>query len=325
MSWIQRTVPGTGLPASALAALVIASSGLFLLWGGPLWRAPREASHVARFAVSYLAVIPAAALLLLALRRLTGPHLLGSTALAWASKMLITWAAYHLMARGTATDLEPAQPRAPTAGPPAAHRYRPAHGPFVSGAISGTVLDGGGPARAVVYLASPPPGLPPPPPRPATLEVRGLTYVTPFQIVHAGDPMVARSLDPVLHTLQLSLLGQPERSARPLPPSGAAVPVSLSRPGLHRLTCANHRSEEGWLLVLDHPYSAVADDRGRFQLDQVPAGPVTLVALSLAGTAGPRTLEQAVDVPPGGTSTLTLDLTAARPLVPAGPATEATR
>jgi hypothetical protein len=327
LTWIQRTVPGTGLPVHAFTALVAASTALFLWWGGALWSAPPEASHVARFAASYLAVIPAAALLLIALRQMSAAHLLGTVGMAWALKMLITFAAYHLLARGTATELQPAPPRTASASPRAVQRYRPSAGPFAAGAISGAVRDRGAPARAVVYLELPPPGAPPPPRQAAEIQVRDLTYVRPFQLVHLGDPLLARSLDPVLHTLQLSLEGGggPERSAHPLPPAGAAVPVPLSRVGLHCLSCANHRSEEGWLLVLDHPYSAMTDDRGHFRLDQVPAGAVTLVALSLAEAADPRALGRVVELASGGTATLDLDLAAARPLLPARRAPEAIR
>ena len=56
----RELIPGSGLPAPALLTLLAASVGLFLVYNGLLWRAPREASHVARFAVSYLVVIPLA-------------------------------------------------------------------------------------------------------------------------------------------------------------------------------------------------------------------------------------------------------------------------
>ncbi len=87
--------------------LVALSVALFLFWGEPLWTARREASHVGRFAFSYLLVIPAAALLLAAYRRLTWSHLVGATGTAWGIKLVVTSALYFSLTRGTAHDARP--------------------------------------------------------------------------------------------------------------------------------------------------------------------------------------------------------------------------
>ena len=57
VKWLDRSVAGTGLPIWGLVGLIAVSTLLFLLWGGPLWESSRSASHVGRFAVSYLAVL----------------------------------------------------------------------------------------------------------------------------------------------------------------------------------------------------------------------------------------------------------------------------
>ena len=101
-------VPGTGLPAAPYALIVVISVALFMVWGGLLWRAPREASHVWRFAVSYLVVIPLAAVALLAVRRLTWAHVTAATGSIWAIKLLVTATLYMFLARGTNTRLEAA-------------------------------------------------------------------------------------------------------------------------------------------------------------------------------------------------------------------------
>lgn len=274
--------------------LVAFSVALFLFWGGPLWTAHREDSHVGRFAFSYLLVLPAAALLLFAARRFTWSHLIGATGTAWGVKLVITSALYFSLARGTA-HLPTAAVTTSSARTPAAFvaEYTPAKGDFVAGTLSGSVLQGGAPAAlAVVFIDKPGPGLPlssEAPPFKITVEAsryRGL--------VHAGRTdatFEVESKDPQLHTLHLYELGPGGAASRavmnvPVPAGGAPRPFTAPEAGIYEARCDNHSTERASVVVVDHPYVARADEQGQFTLAGVPEGPLTLVVVARAPAQG---------------------------------------
>lgn len=321
IKWLNRSVVGTGLPIWGLAGLITFSALLFLLWGGPLWESSRGASHVGRFAVSYLAVVPAAAALLSLRRTFSGGHLAATCGLAWAAKMVVTSLLYYAVAPGTAATLQPREaPSAPAPAPPIS-RYHPAGGDFARGALEGTVQRHGHPAQATLFAVKPPPGLPLPAPRARELVVLGSAYAAPLTVVSLHDTLTAHNADRTLHTLRLSSDGRLE-ATRPLPPNAGAVPVPLPHPGLYRLSCANHRTEAGWLLVLDHPYVARTDADGRFRMDAVPAGPLALAAISLQPD-GLWRVDSTVDA--SAARTLLLDLETGHPMAALAQPEEVTR
>lgn len=306
VKWLNRSVAGTGLPIWGPVGLIAFSTLLFLLWGGPLWESSRNASHVGRFAVSYLAVVPAAAALLSFRRTFSWGRLGATCGLTWAAKMVVTSFLYSAVAPGTAATLQPREaPSAPAPSPPAS-RYRPAGGDFTRGALEGAVHRRGRPAQATLFLVKPPPGLPLPAPRARELAVSGSAYAAPLTVVGLHDTLTARNADRALHTLRLSSDSRLE-ATRPLPPNAGSVPVPLPRPGLYRLSCANHRTEDGWLLVLDHPYVVESDADGHFRMGDVPAGPLALAALSLQPD-GPWRVDVPVDAGASASRTLLLDL-----------------
>jgi hypothetical protein len=155
-------IPGTGLPLGLFGAIVAVSVALFVVWGGCLWAAPREASHLARFTVSYLVVVPLAALALLAVHRWSWPHLLAAVATIWCIKLVLTALLYLALARGTAVHLEPV-PLAPRATAPERPEttYHAAAGAGPHGALAGRVTLSGQPlVGSIAYLAAPHPGAP---------------------------------------------------------------------------------------------------------------------------------------------------------------------
>ncbi len=300
-------VPGTGLPVVAYSALVALSVALFLFVGGALWRAPREASHVVRFAVSYLAVVPVAAALLLAFRRLSWSHWIATVGSVWAIKMFITVALYQAFARGTATELLAVAPPRPGATPARSADYRPATGRFPRGTIHGRVLDGAsGVTGAIVYLDAPGPGKRAAEPGQVDLVIEGSRYDAPLYLVHTDDRARIQNRDAVLHTLHFHGQGRMPAN-RPLPPSTDALAIELPDPGLTQLRCDNHPGESAWMVVADHPYVTLSGSGGEFALDGVPAGPAHVIAVT-AGAAGARRADARAAVTEGATLEISLDL-----------------
>lgn len=301
------TVPGTGLPVVAYSVLVALSVALFLFVGGALWNAPREASHVPRFAISYLAVLPASALLLLAYRRFSWSHLIASVGSVWAIKMFITVMLYEAFARGTATELQSIAPSRPGAAPAHSADYRPAPGRFPQGSIHGRVREGTpGVAGAIVYLDAPGPGKRVAEPAQVELVLQGSHYDAPLYLVHTDDRVRIRNRDAVLHTLHFHGAGRIPAN-RPLPSSAEAQVIELPDAGLVQLRCDNHPGESAWMVVVDHPYVTISDSEGEFTLDGVPAGPVRVIAVT-AGPTGARRAAALATVTEGVTLQLSLDL-----------------
>ncbi len=300
-------VPGTGLPIVAYTALVALSVALFLFVGGALWSAPREASHVARFAVSYLAVVPVGALLLLVIRRLSWSHLIATVGSVWAIKMFITVVLYQAFARGTATELQAVAPPRPGATPARSADYRPATGRFPGGSIHGRVLQGGeGVAGAIVYLDAPGSGKRVAESSRVDLVIQGSRYDAPLYLVHTDDRAWILNRDAELHTLHFHGSGRTPAN-RPLPPSAEAQPFELPEPGLVQLRCDNHPGENAWMVVADHPYVTTSGRGGEFALDGVPPGPAHVIAVT-AGFTWARRAEARATVTEGVTMEVSLDL-----------------
>lgn len=303
----SSVVPGTGLSILAYTALVTLSVALFLFVGGALWKAPREATHLARFAVSYLAVIPVGALLLAASRRLSWAHLVATTGSVWALKMVITVVLYQAFAPGTATELVSAAPPPPSAAVTRSTEYRPAAGPFAQGTIHGRVVQSGRPVvGAIVYLDAPGPGMPVFAASSVDLVVQGSRYEKPIYLVQGEDRVRLINRDSSLHTLHFHGPGRLPAN-RPLPPSAEPQTLELPDPGFYQVRCDNHPGEGAWIVVADHPYVTITDEGGEFTLAAAPLGQARVVAVA-AGHGGAQRADARVTVAQGEVSQLTLDL-----------------
>jgi len=78
---------------------------------------------------------------------------------------------------------------------------------------------------------------------------------------------------------------------------------TLKRVGLHDIRCDKHTFMAGSLQVFAHPYFAVTDELGAFQLPPLPPGSYTLVVWH--ETLG--SLEQEITVPSQGTVTIKIE------------------
>jgi hypothetical protein len=87
----------------------------------------------------------------------------------------------------------------------------------------------------------------------------------------AGVPMILKSSDPTNHNVNIKLKNSPFNSTVAPGKELAFVPSAAERtPGA--VVCDIHGWMTAWWMVLDHPYFAVTDAKGNFEIPNVPAG-----------------------------------------------------
>src|SRR4029453_17864388 len=139
------------------------------------------------------------------------------------------------------------------------------------------VLDAeGGVSWAVVYVASVLERTPyPPPETPVQMEVKGFRYTPHVLALQVGQELILHNRDPTLHPPHVlternpeSMFGFPKDEPRR---------ITFVHPEMAmRLQCDIHPWMKAYVAVLDHPYFAVTDENGRFEIHDLPPGKYTL-------------------------------------------------
>ena len=129
--------------------------------------------------------------------------------------------------------------------------------------------------NVVVSLHPPPPGAKGPVALPIVqLDQEQCVFVPRVVIVPAGGTVEFLNADRLLHNLHSDSKGNPIFNRTQ--PRGRTIPIVLKEPEIIRVDCDLHPWMRAWVVVADHPFSAVTDDQGEFMLDHVPPGRYTL-------------------------------------------------
>lgn len=111
-------------------------------------------------------------------------------------------------------------------------------------------------------------------PREHTIEMPRCRFVPRVLAARAGDVLKAKNSSPVAHTFHLQ--GVANVTNRLLPAQGEAIVLVESLKaepgGAVSFRDAIHPWMTGHVRVFDHPYFAVTDCEGRFEIPKVPAG-----------------------------------------------------
>lgn len=302
-----RSFLGSGMPVVTYGLLLVGSVCLFVLWGGPLWRVTHTDSHVWRFVVSYLSVIPLSGIILLAIKRFNWTHLLTSVGTLWAIKLLLTAPLYYALAPGGA--LEDIGAIKPQRGTPAASAeaqdetertgYVAADGELDAGSIRGRATIGGEPATgAIVYLDGPLPGRPLGTSQTHTLVMTEEGYPQRLYLASIEDRIEIRNDGSTMNNAHLR---GPNASLfnAPVPPGNTTQPLALEEPNLYRVRSDTAPNVRASLLVVDHPYATFVDGSGAYTLSQIPAGEARIVALWIDGEGEERRAERTATVTSG--------------------------
>jgi len=127
-----------------------------------------------------------------------------------------------------------------------------------------------------------------------------------LQLALVGSTLNVRNDEPVSHQVQLFRDGAPQPIYRiPFLFAGQLVPAQrpLSVPGVLEARSTQDSTLRSVVVIVDHPYAAVAGADGSFVIDSVPPGRYKLMAMNERGVA-----EQTVDVQASGESAVSLRL-----------------
>lgn len=132
----------------------------------------------------------------------------------------------------------------------------------------------GGVRDAVVWLETPP--APATPERPAVVQIdqQQCVFLPRVVVVPAGGTVEFLNSDPLLHNIKSRSI-QNVRFNR-TQPKGRTIPISFANPEIVRVGCDLHPWMRAWVVVAEHPFYAVTNDRGEFVLSNVLPGTYTL-------------------------------------------------
>lgn len=122
-----------------------------------------------------------------------------------------------------------------------------------------------------------------------------------------GNNLIVTNQDPVLHTIHVyaRILGKTMFNTA-LPERGSSLTKTFTRTGVMELNCDCHPWMEAFVVVLDHPYAALSDEKGIFSIDNIMPGVYTVEAWHEA--LGTITIPN-VTVQAGKTSTVKVKFT----------------
>jgi plastocyanin len=130
--------------------------------------------------------------------------------------------------------------------------------------------------NAVVWLQAPPPPGAGPDITASKVEMdqKGCVFVPRVVLVPAGGTVEFLNSDRLLHNLHSASRDNP--SFNRTQPKGRVIPISFAKPEIIRVNCDLHSWMRGWVVVADHPFYALTNDAGEFELPSLPPGKYTL-------------------------------------------------
>ncbi len=135
----------------------------------------------------------------------------------------------------------------------------------------------GGIRSAVVWLDKPP-AAPNTEALPSTIAMdqKDCMFAPRVVMVPAGGKIDFLNSDRLLHNLHATPTANPPFNRTQ--PKGRTITISFSHPEVIRVTCDLHSWMRGWVVVAEHPFYAMTDGAGDFELRGLPPGRYTLKA-----------------------------------------------
>ncbi len=129
----------------------------------------------------------------------------------------------------------------------------------------------------------------------ARMEQKGKRFIPHILATQVGSDVYFPNLDPIFHSAFSNFSGQVFDLG--LYPPGKSRTIRFQRPGVVRVFCNIHPSMSAVIVVLEHPWFAVSDSAGAFEITDVPAGEYRLRVFHERATAEAlRALEHRIEV-----------------------------
>ncbi len=129
--------------------------------------------------------------------------------------------------------------------------------------------------NVVVWLHNPPASSPSAAATaPIQMDQKACVFVPHVLLVPASGTVEFLNSDRLLHNLHSRSTSN--MSFNRTQPRGRTIAIKFASPEFIRVDCDLHSWMRAWVVVADHPFYAVTDSRGQFQLGNVPPGEYTL-------------------------------------------------
>jgi plastocyanin len=125
--------------------------------------------------------------------------------------------------------------------------------------------------NAVVALQGLPPGLKGPKnPTSAKIDQKECVFIPRVVVVPVGGTVEFLNSDRLLHNVRSS--GKDNPPFNRAQPHARTISINFKSPEILRVDCDLHSWMRGWVVVTDHPFYAVTDEKGEFTFEGVPPG-----------------------------------------------------
>ncbi len=104
-----------------------------------------------------------------------------------------------------------------------------------------------------------------------TIDQRDCVYIPHVLLVPAGATVDIKNSDGILHNIHTYSEKNPAFNTAQ-PKFKKIISKTFAQPEIIRVTCDVHAWMTAWIVVQDHPYYALTDATGAFQLTDVPPG-----------------------------------------------------
>ena len=106
------------------------------------------------------------------------------------------------------------------------------------------------------------------------MDLKACMFVPRVVLVPVGGTVDFLNSDRLLHNLHSASKENPTFNRTQ--PRGRAIPIAFAKPEIIRVNCDLHSWMRAWVVVADHPFYALTNDAGEFELPNVPPGKYTL-------------------------------------------------
>ena len=105
----------------------------------------------------------------------------------------------------------------------------------------------------------------------AVLDQKKCHFQPHVTVAQAGGDVKILNSDGILHNIHTYSTANPSINVAQ-PKFKKEMTQKFAKPEIIKITCDAHNWMLGWLVVSDHPYVAVTDEKGTFKLTDVPPG-----------------------------------------------------